>query len=63
MVGLFINTIPIRVKCEGTETFCEVMKQVHANLFASGVYSYTPLAEIQANTIPKQGLITNIVVF
>ena len=63
MVGLFINTIPIRIKCEKMQSFSGLLKQVQESLLLSQRYCYFSLAEIQSNTALKQELIDSIMVF
>ncbi|MFV9833052.1 amino acid adenylation domain-containing protein [Bacillus stercoris] len=62
MVGLFINTIPVRV--EGAKTpFLQLIKDMQKDRLAAEAYSYHPLYEIQARSAVKQGLIDHILVF
>ncbi|MEC0538176.1 amino acid adenylation domain-containing protein [Bacillus inaquosorum] len=62
MVGLFINTIPIRV--QGAKTpFIQLIKDMQKDRLAAEAYSYHPLYEIQAGSAVKQGLIDHILVF
>ncbi|MGR2697468.1 amino acid adenylation domain-containing protein [Bacillus inaquosorum] len=62
MVGLFINTIPIRV--QGAKTpFIQLIKDMQKDRLAAEAYSYHPLYEIQARSAVKQGLIDHILVF
>ncbi|WP_139070811.1 condensation domain-containing protein, partial [Paenibacillus sp. KS1] len=63
MIGLFINTIPIRVVCEADDRFADVMKQLQEKALESGRYDYYPLYDIQALSAHKQDLINHILVF
>ncbi|ASR47662.1 non-ribosomal peptide synthetase [Paenibacillus kribbensis] len=63
IIGLFINTIPVRVRTEPGETFAEVMKNMQEQALASHTYDTYPLFEIQALTDQKQDLINHIMVF
>ncbi|NEW09936.1 amino acid adenylation domain-containing protein, partial [Paenibacillus sp. SYP-B3998] len=63
MVGLFINTIPIRVTCNPEASFAEVMGKLQQQALDSGSYDYYPLYEIQAQSAQKQNLINHIMVF
>lgn len=63
MIGLFINTIPVRVRSEAGESFAEVMKRMQEQAMASHAYDTYPLFEIQALTDQKQTLIQHIMVF
>ncbi|WP_255288952.1 non-ribosomal peptide synthetase, partial [Bacillus cereus] len=60
MIGLFINTIPVRIRCEAEESFVEVMKRNQKQAVVSHAYDTHPLYEIQAQTEQKQDLITNL---
>ncbi|MCG7410875.1 non-ribosomal peptide synthase/polyketide synthase, partial [Paenibacillus sp. ACRRX] len=63
MIGLFINTIPVRVSCEADTAFAEVMQQLQEHALESGRYDYYPLYEIQARSTQKQDLVNHIMVF
>jgi len=63
MIGLFINTIPIRVVCEADDRFADVMKQLQEKALESGRYDYYPLYDIQALSTHKQDLLSHILVF
>ncbi|MGG1640083.1 amino acid adenylation domain-containing protein [Paenibacillus sp. NRS-1782] len=63
IIGLFINTIPVRIRCEAGESFEEVMKKMQEQALASHAYDTYPLFEIQALTDQKQDLINHIMVF
>ncbi|AFH63622.2 amino acid adenylation domain-containing protein [Paenibacillus caseinilyticus] len=63
MVGLFINTIPVRIRCSGEETFSEMLRRSQEAAAAGYAYETHPLFEIQALTEQKQELIGHIVVF
>jgi fengycin family lipopeptide synthetase D len=63
MVGLFINTIPVRIQSEGDKPFTDLLKDVQLSTLQSERYSYQPLVEIQAKTNLKQNLIGQIMVF
>ncbi len=63
MIGLFINTVPIRVQAEGSDTFSHVMKRQQELYLAGHAYDSYPLYEIQAQSEQKQDLISHIMVF
>jgi amino acid adenylation domain-containing protein len=63
MVGLFINTIPVRMKFEHSCTLNEIIEQIRDNVFESTKYDYLPLAKIQANTELKRDLINHIMIY
>ena len=63
MVGLFINTIPVRVKTNNNTSFLELIEQMQQAALESEKYSYYQLAQIQAKSKLKQDLICNIIAF
>lgn len=63
MIGLFINTIPIRISYDGSQSFCALLRKVQKESILSGQYHYIPLAEIQSNTSLGQGIFDNLMVF
>lgn len=63
MIGLFINTIPVRVRFDGQESFSSLLKENQA-AFASGKsFHYCQLAEIQSATGLNNQLLNHILVF
>ena len=63
MVGLFINTIPVRIKCDGSQKFAQLLYSVQQAGIDSERYSYCSLAEIQGRTSLKDALLNHIVAF
>ncbi|AOM78758.1 hybrid non-ribosomal peptide synthetase/type I polyketide synthase [Pedobacter steynii] len=63
MVGLFINTVPVRITYEASDTIAELLKSVQSQALEAGSYHYHPLAEIQALTEPGRDLFDHIMVF
>ncbi|HLP61659.1 MAG TPA: amino acid adenylation domain-containing protein [Candidatus Deferrimicrobium sp.] len=63
MVGLFINTVPVRIKRQDDELFCHLLQEVQHQAILANVYEYVPLAEIQAGSLLKGNLFDHIVVF
>ncbi|WP_327331611.1 non-ribosomal peptide synthetase [Calothrix rhizosoleniae] len=65
MVGLFINTLPLRVRVSPQMSLTAWMEQVQNSIIQLQEYSYTPLVEIQAiSEIPAQTpLFDSILVF
>ncbi|SCW86107.1 non-ribosomal peptide synthase domain TIGR01720/amino acid adenylation domain-containing protein, partial [Paenibacillus tianmuensis] len=63
MIGLFINTVPVRIRCEAGDTFTEVVTGVQRRYLESNAYDSYPLFEIQASTEQKQELVNHIMVF
>ncbi|MGG4217920.1 non-ribosomal peptide synthase/polyketide synthase [Paenibacillus jamilae] len=63
MIGLFINTVPVRIQGRQEMEFIELMKQIQQQALASGEYETFPLYEIQAQTEQKMELINHIMIF
>ncbi len=64
-VGLFINTLPMRVEMTDESKLVPWLQKIQAQQVAQQPYEYTPLTEIQAvSNIPRQSqLFDSIVVF
>ncbi|MGG5776138.1 plipastatin non-ribosomal peptide synthetase PpsC [Bacillus subtilis] len=62
MVGLFINTIPIRVQSDFL-SFSDLVSGMQKDMAEAEAYSYFPLYDIQAQSALKQELIDHIIVF
>ncbi|MCY9752700.1 amino acid adenylation domain-containing protein [Paenibacillus alvei] len=63
MIGLFINTVPVRVTSEGDTVFADLMAKLQERALESGRYDHYPLYEIQARSMQKQNLINHIIAF
>lgn len=63
MMGLFINTIPVRIIADNKMSFTDLMCEVQNVSNESKNYEFLSLAEIQANSGLKHDLINNIMVF
>ncbi|MCP4230625.1 MAG: non-ribosomal peptide synthetase, partial [bacterium] len=63
MVGLFINTIPVRFRYRENNTLLQLVKTVHQQSIDSEPHHYYPLADIQAAAPLKQKLFDHILVF
>ncbi|WP_187386550.1 non-ribosomal peptide synthetase [Paenibacillus ihumii] len=63
MVGLFINTVPVRVQASPNQAFSDLLKQVWKQFVASENYHYVSLADIQAASELKQELLDHLLVF
>lgn len=64
-IGLFINTLPIRIRIKHNETVLSYLKQLQHQLISSRKYEYTALWEIQniCNHSVKKPLFENIFIF
>jgi iturin family lipopeptide synthetase B len=64
MVGLFINTIPVRIWCKDRNlSFSQFVQQVQMDAVVAKSHEYTPLAEIQAQTELKNTLLDHVLAF
>jgi amino acid adenylation domain-containing protein/non-ribosomal peptide synthase protein (TIGR01720 family) len=63
MVGLFINTIPVRVRYTAETTVTGLLRQVQETMLEHTPHQYHPLAEIQTHSPLKQNLLDHILVF
>jgi surfactin family lipopeptide synthetase C len=65
MVGLFINTLPVRVKVKGAERVGDWMRRIQADQVEMRQYEYSPLASVQGWSGAPKGipLFESIVVF
>ncbi|MED4388483.1 condensation domain-containing protein, partial [Bacillus mobilis] len=62
-VGLFINTVPVRVKTETTSTCEQVLETMHNQALDSSCYDFCSLADIQAQSNHDSELINVLFVF
>ncbi|WP_336473657.1 amino acid adenylation domain-containing protein [Bacillus sp. FJAT-51639] len=63
MIGLFINTVPIRVQARNLNTFSELVLHVQETMMNANKNHYISLADIQALSPIKSDLIHHIIAF
>ncbi|WP_172844398.1 non-ribosomal peptide synthetase [Tumebacillus algifaecis] len=63
MIGLFINTLPLRIRTEAGDSFATLCAKVHKANFDSFPYEYFPLYEIQSHSQLKNNLLNHVVAF
>ena len=63
MLGLFINTVPRRIRFDDSMTIAQLLRRVQDEHIEGEVHHYFPLADIQALTPLKQNLFDHIVSF
>ncbi len=63
MVGLFINTVPVRVQMGDFQTFCELLSTVQQNAVDREAHQHLSLTEIQSVSELKQDLLNHLFVF
>jgi amino acid adenylation domain-containing protein/non-ribosomal peptide synthase protein (TIGR01720 family) len=63
MIGLFINTIPVRVRADRKKTAKEILKEVQQVSIEGMGHHYTQLAEIQAQSQLGRDLVDHLLLF
>ncbi|MCP5106963.1 MAG: amino acid adenylation domain-containing protein [bacterium] len=63
MVGLFINTVPLRIKRGENKTFRQLLSAVHRQTITAKTMEYLSLADIQAQSPLKNRLLDHLMVF
>ncbi|MBN2535366.1 MAG: amino acid adenylation domain-containing protein [Spirochaetales bacterium] len=63
IVGLCINTIPVRIKIRQNDSFCNLVKKVHGEFHESNRMSFLSPGEIQKVTCHKKNFIKMLYVF
>ncbi|AET57957.1 amino acid adenylation domain-containing protein [Paenibacillus terrae HPL-003] len=63
IVGLFINTIPVRMTRKSGDTFRNLLAKMHDGMVQSKPFEYSSLADIQANSDCGGQLFDHICVF
>lgn len=63
MKGLFINTLPLRIRAKEGDSFLSICEQVQRSVFLSSPYEYYPLYEIQGVSPLKNQLLDHVVAF
>ncbi|MGD2090215.1 MAG: amino acid adenylation domain-containing protein [Candidatus Aminicenantes bacterium] len=63
MVGLFINTIPVRIRFQKKKTITQMLKSRQEDAVKSEAHHHYPLYQIQSATSLKHNLLDHIFVF
>ncbi|WP_054948754.1 non-ribosomal peptide synthetase [Numidum massiliense] len=63
MVGLFINTLPLRVRTEDGDSFSSLCTKVQRESFNVSSFEYYPLYQIQGESPLKNKLLNHVVAF
>ena len=63
IVGLFINTIPVRIKTYSGVSFSELLKEMQRNSIKSENFSYYPLSKIQKLIKDEGDIFDSIITF
>lgn len=62
MIGLFINTVPMRVKCNASTEFKELLKDIQNGIIMSEKYSFLLLTELLSQAKLKNDAINHMAV-
>jgi NRPS condensation-like uncharacterized protein len=63
MVGLFVNTVPIRIKCSDQVDFMQLAAEVQKAVGLADKYHYLPLPEMLAQTKLRQASLDHLLVY
>ena len=63
MIGLFINTIPVRIRYGGEMTVRELLKDIQQRAIAGMSHHYDRLTDIQSGHVLRGGLFDHIVIY
>jgi len=63
IVGLFLNTVPLRVRTHKAQRFDELIRKVQAESLSGEPHHYYSLAEIQSASEIKQDLLDHVFIF
>ncbi|WP_094699982.1 non-ribosomal peptide synthetase [Brevibacillus laterosporus] len=63
MVGLFINTVPVRIRTDRVETFAQLVQMAQESSTKAKMYDFFPLYEMPVGTKMSQGLIDHVSIF
>jgi amino acid adenylation domain-containing protein len=63
MIGLFINTLPVRIQIKHGQTFAALLQEVQHDFIRGADHHYVQLADIQAASAIGQQLFDHIIVF
>jgi len=63
MIGLFINTMPVRVRFADDTRFSQLVAQLHQDSIEAVAHHHQPLVDIQAGSSLRHNLIHHVVAF
>lgn len=63
VVGLFINSIPVRIRMDQSTTARAALKALQAQTARSNAFDYCPLSEIQKRSYPGSDLLQTVLAF
>ena len=63
IVGLFINTIPVRIQPRRSQSFTDLIQDVHASAAAATAHHLHPLPAIQSGSTLRDSLFDHLMIF
>ncbi|ERM15997.1 non-ribosomal peptide synthetase [Brevibacillus laterosporus] len=63
MIGLFINTVPVRIRTDRVETFGQLVQMAQESSTRAKMYDFFPLYEMPVGTKMSQGIIDHVSIF
>ncbi len=63
MIGMFINTIPVRIRVDEARSVEQYLQNVQTTALLSATHAYVQLAEVQAESVLGRNLLDHILVF
>lgn len=63
LVGMFINTVPVRVQCKDELSIKDLAREVHHQIAMANSNGHVSLADIQQKSLLKEGLIDHFLEF
>ncbi len=63
IAGLFINTVPVRVRIDGADSFDGLIRKTQTEALLSGPFHYLALSDIQALSALKNRLFDHLIIF
>ncbi|MBK3497382.1 amino acid adenylation domain-containing protein [Viridibacillus sp. YIM B01967] len=63
MVGLFINTIPVKVKRKKNQDFISLVKELNKEARLADTHHFLPLSDVQNTSPLQQNLINHVIAF
>ncbi|MCW3466087.1 non-ribosomal peptide synthetase [Chitinophaga nivalis] len=62
IVGLFINTIPVRVQYQETDTVGSLLRRMQDEALEASAHHHSALPEIQAQSVPGRALLDHLLI-
>ncbi|MGD0283909.1 MAG: condensation domain-containing protein, partial [Dissulfurispiraceae bacterium] len=63
MIGLFLNTVPVRIKTGAAQSFGDLIRHIQKDSISGEAHHYCSIADIQSQSVLKQDLLDHVIVF